>query len=80
MPLPFLVRIGQGIGAAPPLSFPSSSSFPPSPNPTRKEGVLFPVGVGLPPWPPSRPAASSPWLLLSLLDQGVGDITGLYVC
>ena len=30
-PLPFLVRIGQGKGGGAPLSFPSSSSFPPSP-------------------------------------------------
>ena len=34
-------------GAAP-LSFLLSPSFPPSPTPTRKEGVLLPVGVGLP--------------------------------
>ena len=52
------VRIGQGKGAAAPLSFLlSTSSFPPSPTPTRKGGVLLPVGVGLPPWRalPGRP-------------------------
>ena len=43
---PPLVRIGQGVQppfpcSSPPLSF--------SPTPTR-EGVLLPVGVGLPPW------------------------------
>ena len=42
-----LVRIGQGVqppfpSPSPPLSF--------SPTPTRKGGVLLPVGVGLPPW------------------------------
>ena len=46
-PLPPLVRIGQGLqppfpSPSPPLSF--------SPTPTRKGGVLLPVGVGLPPW------------------------------
>src|SRR3954465_7458388 len=42
---PPLVQIGQG--AQPP--FPSSSPpLSPSPTPTRKEGVLLPVGVGLP--------------------------------
>ena len=35
----------------------NTSSFPPSPTPTRKGGVLLPVGVGLPPWRalPGRP-------------------------
>ena len=44
---PPLVRIGQGVqplfpSSTPPLSF--------SPTPTMEGGVLFPVGVGLPPW------------------------------
>ena len=42
-----LVRIGLGKGGAPFL--PSPFSFP-SLTPTRKLGVLLPVGVGLPPW------------------------------
>ena len=67
-PLP-LVRIGQGEGAAPPL--PSLSPLSPFPNPipTRKGGILLPVGVGLllacP--PPGRP---HPPLFLYIRRQG----------
>ena len=42
-----LVRIGLGKGGAPFLLSPSPFLFP---TPTRKGGVLLPVGVGLPPW------------------------------
>ena len=42
-----LVLIGLERGGAPFL--PSPSPFPSS-TPTRKGGVLLPVGVGLPPW------------------------------
>ena len=42
-----LVRIGLGRGGVPFLL--SSSPFP-FPTPTRKGGILLPVGVGLPPW------------------------------
>ena len=45
-------------GAAP-FSFLLSPSFPPSPTPTRKEGVLLPVGVGL---PLARPLLGRPHL------------------
>ena len=48
-----LVRIGLGKGGAPFLL--CRSPFP-SPTPTRKGGVLLPVGVGLPPM-----ARLSPW-------------------
>ena len=55
------VRIGQGKGAVAPLSFLFSTySFPPSPTPTRKGGVLLPVGVGLPLGTPSSWPAASP--------------------
>ena len=45
-PLHGLVRIGLGKGGAPFLLSPSPF---PSPTPTRKGGILLPVGVGLPP-------------------------------
>ena len=41
------VRIGQGGGRRPPLSFPPLSLSLSSPTPTWKGGVLLPVGVGL---------------------------------
>ena len=44
-PLP-PVRIGQGGGRRPPLSFPPLSPSLSSPTPTWKGGVLLPVGVG----------------------------------
>ena len=50
VPLPLLVRIGQGKGGGAPPFLPLFLLFPPSPTPTWKEGVLLPVGVGLPPW------------------------------
>ena len=46
VPLP-QVRIGQGEGGGARPFLPLSLFFPPSPNPTKKEGVLLPVGVGL---------------------------------
>ena len=46
---PPLVLIGQGGERRPPF-LPLSLLLPPSPTPTRKGGVLHPVGVGLPPW------------------------------
>ena len=46
-PPPPLVRIGQGGGRRPPF-LPLSLLLPPSPTPTRKGGVLLPVGVGPP--------------------------------
>ena len=45
-PPPPQVRIGQGGGAAPPLSFPPLSPSLSSPTLTWKGGVLLPVGVG----------------------------------
>ena len=46
-PLPFLVRIGQGKGAARPLSFPSSSSFPFLVSYSYyMEGILVGLGTG----------------------------------
>ena len=62
-----LVRIGQG--AQPP--FPSSSPpLSPSPTPTRKEGVLLPVGVGLPLARPLLGRPPPPPLLLYIRGQG----------
>ena len=46
---PPLVLIGQGGERRPPF-LPLSLLLPPSPTPTRKGGVLLPVGIGLPPW------------------------------
>ena len=59
-PLPSPNRTREG-GRRPPFSFLSSSSFPPSPTPTWKEGSPTPAGsrsppLACPPWPP----ASSP--------------------
>ena len=66
-----LVRIGQGGGGAP-LSFPLSLSLllPPSPTPTRKGGILLPVGVGLPPWRALLLGQPPPPLLLYIRGQG----------
>ena len=61
-----LVRIGLGKGGAPFLLSPSPF---PSPIPTRKGGVLLPVGVGLPLARPLWPAAPSP---LAPLYTGAG--------
>ena len=73
MPLPWGVRIGLGEGGAAPLSLYLSHSFlPPSLFLVGlgKEGVLLPVGVGLPPLArPPWPAASSP---LAPLYTGAG--------
>ena len=55
---------------AAPLSFLLSPSFPPSPTPTRKEGVLLPVGVGLPPWRALLLGRPPPPLLLYIRGQG----------
>ena len=69
VPPPPLVRIGQGGGRRPPFAFSSSLPSFPSPTPTRKGGVLLPVGVGLPPWRAlllGRP----PPLLLYIQGQG----------
>ena len=62
-----LVRIGLGRGGA---SFlPSPSPFPSS-TPTRKGGILLPVGVGLPPWARLLPLAGP--LLLPFIYGGGG--------
>src|SRR3954468_2183169 len=63
---PFLVRIGQGKGGAPP--FPSS---PPLPSPLLlfQVGVVLPVGVGLPIGTPRLGRPASP-LLLYIRGQG----------
>ncbi len=65
----------------------SSPSWPPPRFPSR---AAAPLGVGTlegahPPPPPPRRCAAAGWSLpqplpLSLLDQGMGDVTGLYVC
>ena len=62
-----LVRIGLGKGGAPSLLSPSPF---PSPTPTRKGGVLLPVGVGLPPWRASSLGRPPPPLLLYIRGQG----------
>ena len=63
----WLVRIGLGGGGAPPPFLLPLLLFS---SPTRKGGVLLPVGVGLPPWRASSwPAAPSP-LILYIRGQG----------
>ena len=62
-----LVRIGLGKGGAPFLLSPCPF---PSPTPTRKGGVLLPVGVGLPPWRASSLGRPPPPLLLYIRGQG----------
>ena len=62
MPLPFLVRIGQGKGA-PPFPSPLPPLSPILLFQLGKKGVLLPVGVRLPPWrallgrPPPSPGS-----------------------
>ena len=64
------IRIGKGKGAAAPLLLPSLHLIlPPSPTPTRKGGVLLPVGVGLPLGVPSSLAGRLPPLLLYIRGQ-----------
>ena len=54
---PLWSELDKGCG---PLFLPPLPLFPPSPTPTRKEGVLLPVGVGLPlAHPVLGPASSS---------------------
>ena len=62
-----LVRIGRGKGGAPFLLSPSPF---PSPTPTRKGGVLLPVGVGLPPMARLSPWPAASPLLLDIRGQG----------
>ena len=76
VPLP-LVRIGQGGGRRPPFLPPLSPFLPPLLLGQGKEGVLLPVGVGLPMARllPGRPPP--PPLLLYIRGQGapLGDTT-----
>ena len=53
-----------------PLFLPPLPLYPPSPTPTRKEGVLLPVGVGLLPGAPSLGRPPPPPLLLYIRGQG----------
>ena len=71
-----LVRIGLGRGGAPFLLSPSPF---PSPIPTRKGGVLLPVGVGLPPWCASSIGRPPPPLLLYIWGQGGTPETQLII-
>ena len=56
-------------GCGPPF-LPPLPLFPPSPTPTRKGGVLLPVGVGLPPWRALLLGRPPPPLLLYIRGQG----------
>ena len=68
---PSLVQFGpvHGEGCDHPLRPFSPSPFP-SPIPTRKGGVLLPVGVGLPPWRALLLGWPSPPLILYIRGQG----------
>ena len=69
-PLPSPNRTREGGRRPPPLSFPSSSSFPPSPIPTRKEGSPTPGGSRTPPWRALLGRQPPPPWLLYIRGQG----------
>ena len=69
-PPPPLVRVGQGGGRRPPFLPPLSPFLPPLLLGQRKEGVLLPVGVGLPLARPLLGRPPPPPLLLYIRGQG----------
>ena len=68
-PCPSLNCTREG-GGGPPLLPSLHLLLPPSPTPTRKGGVLLPVGVGLPPWRSLLLGWPPPPLLLYIRGQG----------